>query len=102
MRFLLLLLLTSEAWGHDHWINNRNLKDPATGVHCCSAHQDCNPAKVDGVREVTGGFLVVVTGEIISHPRVLWESRDGAWWVCLMYQDGRPKVRCLIGVPPGS
>lgn len=103
MRFVLLaLLLATPALAHDHWINQPHIKDPLTGAHCCSAHKDCNPVKIGGVREVAGGFFVATTGEVIPHGRVLWESRDGSWWQCLMHKDGKPVVRCLIGVPPGS
>jgi hypothetical protein len=53
----------------------------------------------DGIREVTGGYSVAATGELIPYARVIWRSEDGAWWRCRnLYNNS---TRCLIGPPPG-
>jgi hypothetical protein len=92
------LLGTSSAAAHDSWINRSRLVDPVSGQWCCN-HLDCAEIPADGLREVSGGFSVAATGEIIPYNRVIWSSQDGAWWRCRNLQNN--STRCLIGPPPG-
>ena len=101
-RFLtvaLVLLTGSFALAHDHWINNMRLTDPVSGEWCCN-QIDCATVPTGGVGEVSGGFLVAETSEVIPYTRIIWKSRDGTWWRCRNLQTN--KTRCLIGPPPGS
>jgi len=101
MRYVLamvFLCLASIALAHTHgpgsWINNERLIDPVTKAWCCD-ERDCFPQKAGSIRPVDGGYLVVETGEVIEHKRVIWRSPDGMWWRCSIGNV----TRCLIGPP---
>lgn len=103
MRFVLsLLLCASPALAHDHWIRAQNLTDPLSGESCCNVN-DCVPVLPGGVQEVSGGYLLVGTGEFVPSARVIWKSPDGLWIRC-QYMAGTNigKTRCLIGPPPSN
>ena len=99
--FVVVVLVASPALAHDDWISQQRLVDPISGEWCCD-HKDCAPVQKNGVQEVPGGYFVYKTGETVPYRRVVWKSPDGAWWLCHMYKNGKPVVRCLIGPPPGS
>lgn len=101
-RFLcvaVVLLTSSFALAHDHWINSMRLTDPVNGDWCCN-HIDCTAVPAGGVGEVSGGFQVAETREVIPYTRIIWKSKDGAWWRCRNLQNNT--TRCLIGPPPAS
>ncbi len=103
MRLLLVvlfgLLASSFAVAHDHWISGNRMTDPLSGEWCCN-HIDCTAVPTGGVNEVTGGYSVAETGEMIPYQRVIWRSQDGAWWRCRNLRTNA--TRCLIGPPQGS
>lgn len=100
--FLALILLTTPAYAHDHWINHAQLRDPISRVHCCTPGHDCPVIPHGGIREVISGYWIAETYETIPHIRVIWESPDGRWYRCpYLGQNGKGQTKCLIG-PPNS
>lgn len=95
---VLLAIMTEAALSHQHgpgsWINNEKLIDPITKQWCCDEF-DCKPQPAGAIKPVEGGYLVVETGEVIEHRRVIWRSPDGMWWRCAIGNV----TRCLIGPP---
>jgi hypothetical protein len=99
LRFTLcgMLLFGSTALGHDHWISRENLRDPVSGQWCCST-DDCEE-EYSVVRHISGGYVVVSTGEVIDRKRVIWRS-PGGWWRCrYLIGQNAGMTRCLIGPP---
>jgi hypothetical protein len=95
---LIFFFAALPACAHDSWISRNRLTDPASGQWCCN-QIDCTAIPANGLREVTGGYSVAATGEIIPYGRVIWRSEDGEWWRCRNLQNN--STRCLIGPPPG-
>lgn len=101
---LALTAMVGVAMAHDHgpgsWINNQRLNDPVSKEGCCNLN-DCRE-ETDNVAAVDGGFLIISTGEVIAHERVIWRS-PGGWWRCRYLGPMLPKrpgdTRCLIGPP---
>ena len=93
----LVLLTGSFAFAHDTWISRNRMVDPQSGEWCCN-HIDCAEVPKGGVGEVTGGYLIAETREVIPHTRIIWNSADGSWWRCRNMQSNA--TRCLIGPPP--
>jgi hypothetical protein len=100
--WLFLVLGTTFAAAHDHWINHLRLTDPLSGQWCCN-DMDCEAVRAAGIAEQQDGYLVMETGEVIGKERVIWKSQDGLWWRC-RYTNGSNagRTRCLIGPPPNS
>jgi|RhiMetStandDraft_4_1073278.scaffolds.fasta_scaffold52337_3 hypothetical protein len=95
-----------DAIAHDDnhesdWVNEANLKDPLSGVHCCGK-DDCHPVPAGGIEERGNGYLDKETGDLVPKERVIWKSPDGRWWHCLWQWDQPKQTRCLIGPPPSS
>jgi hypothetical protein len=92
-----VLLTGSFALAHDHWISQNRMTDPVSGEWCCN-QIDCAALPKDGIGEVSGGYLVSETREVIPYTRIIWNSQDGRWWRCRNLSNN--KTRCLIGPPP--
>jgi hypothetical protein len=87
--------------GEGSWMNQMSLLDPVSKQWCCNEH-DCAPVPAGGVVEQGDGMLVVETGEVIPHERIIWRAPDGRWWRCHnLAGDHVGKTRCLIGPPRG-
>lgn len=67
---------------------------------CCSG-VDCRPAGEGGVREVSGGYLVVATGEVVPFgDRRIRPSPDGLFHACHRNADFKKgKVICIFAPP---
>ena len=86
------LAIGSERFSHAHgeaeWIM-------AVEPRCCGPN-DCSPVREDGVERVSGGFVVLETGEVISERDALW-SIDEHYWRCRYTSGVRAgQTRCLF------
>lgn len=78
--------------------------DAATGwsypYSCCSL-LDCYRISADEVRAVEGGWLILATGEVRSHPETR-ASPDGLFHRCSTNGDRKAKTICLFTPHHGS
>jgi hypothetical protein len=93
---VLLLLLGSAAFGHDHWIRNGRFFSPVDGQHCCGDH-DCFEIKAEDVSERGGDYFIRTLNETVPAREVQW-SKDGNYWRCKKADGSR---RCFFAPPPG-
>lgn len=95
------------AFAHS-WYTGKT--DPVTKVSCCGG-TDCAPISADDVREVSGGYVYLPTGEFIEHARVQ-PAHDWEFHRCVFLQDQmnwetgeilhrKGATRCFFA-PPGS
>ena len=102
---IIAALSLAPALAHDHgegsWMNQMSLVDPVSKQWCCDS-RDCEPVPAGGVLERDDGVLVIETGEVIGHERIIWRAPDGRWWRCRnLAGENVGKTRCLIGPPRG-
>ncbi|HLN07928.1 MAG TPA: hypothetical protein VK281_03045 [Xanthobacteraceae bacterium] len=104
-RLSMVIVASTPALAHDHWISRENLSDPVTHSVCCG-EGDCEDLGDQGiaVRERGATFVLGDSGEQIEKNRVLWRSPNGHWWRCgydAREVDGSQHTvtRCLIGPP---
>lgn len=96
------LCLAAPAGAHEHWINAGHYRDPVTGHLCCGDH-DCFPQPAGLVDEVSGGYVLLETGETIPEARAI-DSGDGQFWTC-RYPAGHVQagqIRCFFRPVAGS
>ena len=97
--FLLLFAWSAPAFGHDHWINNRNYKSEK-GQHCCdhrSKNGDCDEINPSAVKPTADGQgYMTPTGRVGI--RSTYFSEDGKTYLCS--PPGGPP-RCLF-IPGGG
>lgn len=75
-------------------------RDPVTGTSCCGGY-DCGPVEKVQVRAVSGGWLILLTGEVVAYSRTQI-SEDDQFHRCV-YLNGQRKgqTRCLFAPPMG-
>lgn len=93
----ILLLLSVDALGHDHWISHGKYRDPVTRHDCCGEH-DCIPVNADRVRVTPAGYHLLDFNEVIPFARAIPSERDDdgvfRYYRCKYYQD--TLTRCFF------
>jgi hypothetical protein len=83
----------------------RSLKDPQTGLSCCSQHRDCQPIDDYHASATPGGYVVLIEGRWLEVPpaKVLQRTDNptGHAVVCIGHVNGAPVPRCMIRVTEG-
>ncbi len=78
----------------------RALRDPSSGISCCSPGRDCRAVEEYRASDVPGGYQVRDEGMWVDVPpsKVLQnvDNPTGRAVACFGYVDGRIYVRCLV------
>ncbi len=78
----------------------RSLKDPDTGISCCSMQRDCQTVDDYRASAIPGGYVVSIEGRSVEVPpnKVLQRTDNptGRAVVCIGHVDGVPVPRCMV------
>jgi hypothetical protein len=92
------LLFSTQAAGHDHWINRGRYTNPKTGELCCG-EQDCEMVPVEHVKITPQGYRLP-SGEVVPYSEAQ-TSEDGQYWRCRRF-DAAKSRRCFFAPERGT